>query len=238
MKSWGSSARRAGRLYTARVRTVASGVWHIPGFPTNWINVYLVEDVLIDASRRGAGPAIVKELGGRALSMVALTHVHPDHQGSAHFLCEKFGIPLTCHAEDLGAMEGTVPMPPGTWAAKISNMLFSGPPHPVDHVLAEGDEVGGFRVYHTPGHTPGHVTFFRESDGVAIAGDVLNAMDLRTAIPGLHQPPAYFSSDPRQNRASIRLLAEMDPAVICLGHGPVVRDRPRFREFVRRLPAD
>ena len=218
------------------MRQIAPDVWHLPGFPTTWINVYLIGDILIDASRRGAGPGIVKALEGRKPAAVALTHVHPDHQGAAHFLCEQFGAPLWCHVDDRDAMEGTAPMAPATFASKISERLMAGPHHPVARLLHPGDEVAGFKVFHTPGHTPGHVTFFRERDGVAIAGDVLNAMDLRTAIPGLHQPPAYFSADPAQNRASIRLLASMEPQVICLGHGPVCRDRPRFKEFVRKLP--
>lgn len=218
------------------MRQIAPDVWHIPGFPANWINVYLVGNVLVDASRRGAGPGIVKALGDRRPAAVALTHVHPDHQGAAKYLCDHFGAPLWCHETDRGAMEGTAPMAPGTVASKISERLFAGPRHHVTRLLQPGDEVAGFKVFHTPGHTPGHVTFFRELDGVAVAGDVLNAMDLRTAIPGLHQPPGYFSADPAQNRASIRLLADMDPQVLCLGHGPVWRDRPKFKEFVGRLP--
>ncbi|MGI8608587.1 MAG: MBL fold metallo-hydrolase [Candidatus Dormibacteria bacterium] len=90
----------------------------------------------------------------------------------------------------------------------------------------------------TPGHTAGHVVFWRERDGVAIAGDVLNAMDLRTSLTGLHEPPGPFSRDPAQNRRSIRKLAEMDPQILCCGHGPVWRDRPKFKDFVRRLPQD
>jgi len=220
------------------VKEIAPGVWHIPGFPANWINVYLIGDVLVDSSRRGAGPAIVRELGERRLSAVALTHVHPDHQGSAQFLCQKYRAPLWCHADDKGRMEGTEVAPPANMAARISDRLFSGPPHRVSRVLEPGDEIEGFRVFHTPGHTPGHVTFFREKDGVAVAGDVVNAMNLATSLTGLHEPPSGFSFDPARNRRSIRQLAEMDPQVLCLGHGPVWRDRPRFKEFVRRLPAD
>jgi hydroxyacylglutathione hydrolase len=218
------------------MKQVAPGVWHIPGFPANWINVYLVGDVLIDASRRGAGPSIARELGERKLAAVALTHVHPDHQGSAAFLCEAYGVPLWCHAGDRGRMEGTEVAAPGNFGQWLSDRLFTGPPHPVARTLEAGEEIEGFKVHHTPGHSPGHVTFFRESDGVAIAGDVVNAMNLMTGRPGLHEPPAFFSFDPAQNRESIRRLAEMDPQVLCLGHGAVWRDRPSFRRFVQQLP--
>ena len=220
------------------MKQVAPDVWHIPGFPASWINVYLVGDVLIDASRRGAGGGIVKDLGDRTPSMVALTHVHPDHQGAAKFLCDRYDIPLACHADDRELMEGKVEMSSLPLLARVSTALFAGPPHPVSRVLKEGDDVAGFTVYHAPGHTPGHVLFFRERDGVAIVGDVVNCMNLATAIPGLHQPPDAFTPDPVQNRMSIRKLAELDPQVICAGHGPVWRDRPRFRDFVRKLPED
>lgn len=220
------------------MREIAADVWQLPGTPANWINVYLVEDVLIDASRRGAGPGIVKELGDRQLAMVALTHVHPDHQGAAKFLCDRYDVPLACHEADRAAMEGTGPMAPGTLAAGISNRLFSGPSHPVRRLLKEGDEVAGFTVHHAPGHTPGHVVFFRERDGLAIVGDVLNGMNLFTARRGLNQPPKGFTADPVENRRSIRRVAELEPQVICFGHGPAWRDRPAFKKFVAAIPAD
>jgi hydroxyacylglutathione hydrolase len=220
------------------MREIAPGVWHLPGRPANWINVYLIGDVLIDASRRGAGAGILKELGDRRLSMVALTHVHPDHQGAAHFICQRFDIPLACHVGDRDVMEGTVSRDNLPLMARVSERLFSGPPHQVGHELKEGDDVEGFTVFHTPGHSPGHVTFFRERDGVAIVGDVVNCMSLSTAIPGLHEPPRAFTPDPAQNRRSIRKLAELEPQVLCAGHGPVWRDTPRFKEFVRSLRED
>ncbi|MHB8509259.1 MAG: MBL fold metallo-hydrolase [Candidatus Dormibacteria bacterium] len=217
---------------------VAADVWHIPGTPSNWINVYLIGDVLVDASRRGVGPAIVRELGERQLSMVALTHVHPDHQGAAKFLCEHYGVPLACHPADRDRMEGTVSSSPGTLAATISETLFSGPPHKVGRLLQEGDEVAGFRVHHTPGHTMGEVIFFRETDRVAIVGDVLNGMNLLTTRTGIHEPPAGFSRDPAENRRSIRKLAELEPRILCFGHGPVSRDPAQLKKFVTRLRTD
>ncbi|MFN2462632.1 MAG: MBL fold metallo-hydrolase [Candidatus Dormibacteria bacterium] len=220
------------------MKQVAPDVWHLPGWPPGWINVYLVGDVLVDASRRGVGPGIVKELGDRSISEVALTHVHPDHQGAAGFICEKYAATLACHADDKALMEGEYDRGSLPLIARISVALFAGPPHRVDRVLAEGDDVAGFTVYHTPGHSPGHVVFFRERDGVAIVGDVVNTMNLATTARGLHEPPTGFTPDPVQNRRSIRKLAELDPQVICAGHGPVWRDRPAFKEFVRRLPQD
>lgn len=111
-----------------------------------------------------------------------------------------------------------------------------GPPHPVSRVLREGDEVAGFTVLDSPGHTRGHISFWRESDRVLILGDVLNNMNLMTGIPGLHQPPELFTIDPERNRASIRRLAALRPALVCFGHGAPLRDPDKLADFAAQLP--
>ena len=78
-------------------------------------------------------------------------------------------------------------------------------------MLHEGDEVAGFRVVHAPGHARGEVIFFRDSDRVAICGDVIRNMSYATALPGIKEPPTIFTYDPAENRRSIRKLAELEP---------------------------
>src|SRR6185437_16612330 len=126
----------------------------------------------------------------RKLSLLALTHVHPDHQGAARTICQRYAIGLACHAADVPTMEGRQPIQPDNSFIRCSTRLWAGPPHPVARVLQEGDEIAGFRIVHAPGHTRGHVILFREDDRVAIVGDVLNGMNLATTWPGLHEPPA------------------------------------------------
>ena len=87
-----------------------------------------------------------------------------------------------------------------------------------------------------PGHSPGHVAYWRESDRVLIAGDVLNGMNLITGIPGLHEPPNAFTTDPAQNRESARRLAALEPSLVVFGHGPPLRDTRKFVDFVNGLP--
>jgi glyoxylase-like metal-dependent hydrolase (beta-lactamase superfamily II) len=116
--------------------------------------------------------------------------------------------------------------------------MAGGPPCPVARRLVEGDEVGGFRVLEVPGHSPGHLAYWRESDRVLILGDVLNGMNLITAMPGLHEPPKAFTPDPALNRRSARRLIELgiEPELVCFGHGPPLRDPRKFVEFIKRLP--
>lgn len=221
------------------MKYLAPGVWRLKELPAPTINVYLAEDVLIDAGRTWDRRRIFAELEGREISMLALTHVHPDHQGAAKAVCEARGVALACHADDVDAMEGRRPVQEAAQshpANRIAAALWQGPPHEVGRVLQEGDEVAGFRVVHTPGHSRGHVVFFRESDRVAICGDVIRNMSYATALPGIKEPPDFFTYDPEENRRSIRKLAELNPSLILPGHGPAVTDMSAFERFVAALP--
>ncbi|HWB10219.1 MAG TPA: MBL fold metallo-hydrolase [Pirellulales bacterium] len=217
------------------MRQLAANVWQLGGFPPNVFNVYLIGDVLIDAATRWSGRRILRELGERKLSLLALTHVHPDHQGAAKMICERYAVPLACHADDIPTMEGRRPMQPDSFPVRLSSRLWSGPAYPVARALHEGDELAGFRVFHAPGHTPGHIFLFRDEDRVAIVGDVLNGMNLATTWPGLHEPPALACTDAGENRRSIFRLAELQPRLLCFGHGPPLRDMTKFERFLERL---
>ena len=221
------------------MKNLGPGVWRLKEFPAPTINCYLAEDVLIDAGRTWDRRRIFAELEGREISMLALTHVHPDHQGVAKDVCEARGVPLACHAEDVDAMEGRRPVQEASAHNPVNRMIASiwqGPPYKVEQVLQDGDEVAGFRCVHTPGHSRGHLVFFRESDRVAICGDVIRNLSYATGLPGIKEPPDIFTYDPAENRRSIRKLAELEPSLILPGHGPAVTDMAAFERFVSSLP--
>jgi hydroxyacylglutathione hydrolase len=220
------------------VRYLAPEVWRLDERPRPVINVYLAGDVLIDAGRRWDARRIGRQLAEVRISMLALTHVHPDHQGCAKAICERRGIPLACHEADVDAMEGRRPVRASNAPnAKLFGAMWEGPPHPVERVLVEGDEVAGFRVVHAPGHAPGEVVFFRDADRVAICGDVIRNISFLTLRTKLDEPPAELTPDPAENRRSIRKLAELNPSLILPGHGPAVADIAAFERFVTALPA-
>jgi glyoxylase-like metal-dependent hydrolase (beta-lactamase superfamily II) len=221
------------------MQQLTEDVYQLKGWPRNAINVYVIGDVLIDAATRQAEGRIMRQLAGRTIHAHALTHAHPDHQGSSHAVCEQLGIPLWCGQGDVPAVEtpGALTNPKAPrWLDWAQARFWTGPPHPVSRVLGEGDEVAGFTVLETPGHSPGHVSFWRESDRTLIVGDVLGNMHFITAVPGLHLPPDVFTPDPARNRESARRLAELRPALACFGHGAPLRDPGKLAEFVAKLP--
>jgi glyoxylase-like metal-dependent hydrolase (beta-lactamase superfamily II) len=218
------------------VKRVADGLHMLGGFPPNAINIYLMQDVLVDAGTKFSGRRIFRQLRGHRVATHALTHAHPDHQGASKEVCDRLGVELWCGEQDADAMESGNLGQKDHRINKLITWAWAGPPHPVARRLREGDEVAGFTVLDVPGHSPGHVAYWRESDRTLIAGDVLNNMDVRTGIPGLHEPREEFTTDPALNRESARRLAALEPALVCFGHGAPLRDTRKLIEFVDSLP--
>ena len=221
------------------MKQLADGVWQLSGFPPNGINVYLIEDVLIDAATRHATRRIVRQLKDHKLSAHALTHAHPDHQGASRAVCERYGVPFWVGENDADAAEDPSLIgqrQPDSAIAQFFVKTMTGPGHRVDRKLHEGDEVAGFSVIDVPGHSAGHVAYWRASDGVLILGDVLNNMDVLTAIPGLTEPKPYLTPDPAENRRSAKKLGPLEPKLVLFGHGAPLRDTKKFVDFVDNLP--
>jgi hydroxyacylglutathione hydrolase len=200
------------------MRTLADGVHQLKGFPPNTINVYLLGDVLVDAGTPAAKKRILAELAGRDVRTHLVTHAHPDHFGSSHAVCEELEIGLWAGAADAEAVETGTPTPAeGRLPGLLAKMKMP-PGHPVARRLNEGDSVADFTVLDVPGHSPGHIALWRESDRTLICGDVF------FNLPNLRPPPRPLTFDPARNRESMRRLAELRPALTLFGHGPPLRD--------------
>ena len=96
---------RPNALASPSVRRLADGDWQLSGFPPNGFNVYLLGDVLVDASTRHAGRRILRQLEGHTVTAHALTHAHRDHQGASREVCQALGIPFWVSELDADAAE-------------------------------------------------------------------------------------------------------------------------------------
>jgi hydroxyacylglutathione hydrolase len=219
------------------MKPLLSDVYMFDAFPANVFNVYFMGDVVLDAATRYASSRIFRQLQGLVIEGHALTHAHPDHQGASHVLCDALHIPFWVGAADADAAESgdlSHVMADGPMGA-IARNLFGGHGHPVARRLKEGDLVGGFTVIETPGPSPGHVSYFRESDRVLMAGDVVFNLNPYTGNEGLQLPPDQLTMNPAQNLASVRKLAALRPEFVCFGHGPVLAEGEKFSAFVAAL---
>lgn len=217
------------------IRLVAEDVWQVHGVPAHAINAYVAGDVLIDAMTRWARRPVMEAVRRHPVTSVALTHCHPDHQGMADGVCRALGIPLACHQGDVAWMEGTAAINFRSRVVTRAQFAWAGPPRRVDRVLRDGDMVGDFRVIHTPGHTPGHVIYFRDSDRLAIAGDIVSNLNPYTRRVRLAEPPEGYSTNPEENRRSLRTLIQLNPSVVCFGHGPPLREPSKLEAFARQI---
>ena len=136
---------------------------------------------------------------------------------------------MWCGAADVEAVESGKMVGPG------GKMVPAAKAHPIARALREGDEVAGFTVLDTPGHSPGHVSYWRESDRTLVCGDVMWGTNPFLMRGGIREPFTSFSPDRALNRESARRIAALEPALVCFGHGRPVRDPaispPRSRSW-------
>jgi hydroxyacylglutathione hydrolase len=218
-------------LFKPNVVTVADGVWLVQGgFPSKIMNVYLVRDgegvLCFDAGirsmKRQIGP-VAAGLGG--LTRVVLGHGHPDHRGAAPGL----GVPVFCHPAEVADAEGDggahyfdFSQLEHAFARFMMPLLlkaWDGGPVKVEGTVSEGDELAGFEVKHFPGHAPGMIGLWRESDRLALVSDTLYTLDPQTGFKGAPRVPHHaFNKDTDEARESIRKLSALDPRAVWPGH--------------------
>ncbi len=228
--------RVAARIHGSDPEPIADGVWVVRGgFPMRTMNVYLLADeggvTTFDAGI-SAMTAAVAVAGGRlgGIKRVVLGHADADHRGAAAGL----RAPVFCHPADRSAAESASPLRRYWDLSKLApharvaypRLLASwdGGALEISGTVEEGEDVAGFRVVHLPGHAPGLIGLFRDSDRLALASDCFYTLDPQTGIKGGPRVPhAAFNLDPDQTRASMRKLAALEPAVAWAGHADPVR---------------
>ena len=220
------------------MKPIADDVWQLGLAPRESVNAYLLGDVLVDAGTSGMGKKLPRTLAGRTVSAHTLTHAHADHVGGSRAVVDALGIPFWAPAGDAPAIEAGRQVPADNALKPVFGAMGRFTAVPIARRLQEGDDVAGFTVLATPGHSPGHIAFWRERDRVLVCGDVWFNMLLPKLTAGLREPFGFVTPDPARNRASMRRLADLEPDVVCFGHGPVLTGAaPKLRAFTDRVAA-
>jgi glyoxylase-like metal-dependent hydrolase (beta-lactamase superfamily II) len=223
---------------------VAPGVW---GIRDKFVNIYFIHDastnhwVLLDTGLSGAA-ARIKRVAKQLFwpqatpAAIILTHGHFDHTGAVKQLADEWDVPVYAHYLEAPYLTGRSAYPPPDPSAGgglFTSLSFLYPKGPIDLggrllMLPEQGNIPGleeWRYFHTPGHAPGHVSLFREQDGVLLAGDAFVTTQQESLLSVLKQekklsgPPRYFTYDWAAAEKSVQTLASLQPSIVATGHG-------------------
>jgi glyoxylase-like metal-dependent hydrolase (beta-lactamase superfamily II) len=217
----------------------------------NWVLV----DAGVPGTRGLIEEAAAERFGlGARPSAIVMTHGHFDHIGALEELARKWDAPVYAHALERPYLDGTAAYPPGdpsVGGGMMAAMARFYPRGPVDvsgqlATLPEDGSVPGmpgWRWIHTPGHSVGHVSLWREEDGALIAGDAFVTTEQESAYavavqdPVMHGPPMYYTVEWDKARQSVQRLAALRPKIVVTGHGRAMQG-PEMQSALDRLAAE
>ena len=237
-------------IVTAPKRIAPDVAWYRIGF----VNVYLIgrpgsDWVLVDTGtpRHAAELRAAAEArhGKKPPVAIVLTHGHFDHSGNARQLAAAWGVPVYAHRLELPYLTGQSPYPPpdplvGGFFGLASVFMPTTIPSLSKYVQELPEHIPGlqgWRWLHTPGHAPGQIALFRESDRFLIAGDAVATVrmdslrDWMKETPELSQGVSAFNCDWQAAGDSVRCLAGLQPHLIAAGHGPPMGDPTIAQDF-------
>lgn len=248
------------RFTTPNLFVVAPRVW---GLRDVFVNLYFVRSddeslawVLVDAGLPGSADkvrAAARQLFGPNVppTAIVLTHGHFDHVGVLDAWPD---VPVYAHPLELPYLTGRSSYPPpdpAVGGGAMSWLSFLYPRKPIDlgervrplNSSGSVPDLPGWRWLFTPGHAPGHVSFFREADRLLLAGDAVTTVRGESAYrtftqdPELQGPPAYFTTDWDAARDSVRRIAALEPGQVASGHGIPLKG-PILRLHLDQLARD
>ncbi|MBA2620212.1 MAG: MBL fold metallo-hydrolase [Acidobacteria bacterium] len=242
---------------------VASGVYHTK---IVFVGAYFVDTpevgnnawVLVDTGLPFSHGKIEKgaqsRYGAQKPSAIVLTHGHFDHAGAALALASEWNVPIFAHRLEMPYLTGKSDYPPqdSSMGGAIAQMARFFPHSGYDFgervvMIPENGEIHempNWKFLHTPGHTAGHISLWRERDRTLIAGDALTTMNLDSWTSQITEkqefcrPASPFTTDWQAARRSVELLADLEPNVVGAGHGEPITGADtaqRLKEFARNF---
>jgi glyoxylase-like metal-dependent hydrolase (beta-lactamase superfamily II) len=246
------------RRLSTKYFQVSQRVW---GTKLLFVNVYMIANrpgaakgwVLVDTGLKGSAGKIIamaEDLFGPGTrpAAIVLTHGHGDHAGGLEELLKIWNVPVYAHALELPYLTGLSSYPPAD--PSLSDGLMSllsvfFPTAPINLGtkvktidMEEGiPELPEWKIVHTPGHTPGHISLFLPINSTLVVGDAFSTTKAESALYSfsplkkLTGPPRYFTTNWEAAAESVRRLTALEPRTVAAGHGPVMRGRELHDEL-------
>lgn len=224
----------------------------VAGFTVQIVNVCFIgkpgetDWILVDAGMPGSADAIIGAAeerfgGGSKPKCIILTHGHFDHVGAIIELIKLWQVPVYAHTLELPFLTGRQSYPepdPSSAGGLVAKMSPLFPIRPIQlgpfiHPLPDNGIVPflpDWQWLHTPGHAPGHVSFYRPGDGILIAGDAFVTVKQESLYKVFMQevemsgPPRYLTTEWETAYHSVRKLEALKPNVAITGHGMPMKD--------------